>query len=116
MTFAQRAKELMKRKGISQNELARRAGLSSSGISTTLSDTGNPRESSMISIYEALGMTPEEFWTEGRFSDALDPDQEHLLVIFEQLNPTGRAFMLQQAESILQQSAFRKERSALSAM
>lgn len=112
MTFAQRARELMKRKGISQNELARKAGLSSSGISTTLSESGNPRESSMVSIYEALGMTPEEFWTDRRYPETLDSDQEHLLVIFEQLNPTGRQFMIQQAESILQQSAFRKDKSA----
>lgn len=112
MTFAQRARELMKRKGISQNELARKAGLSSSGISTTLSENGNPRESSMISIYEALGMTPEEFWTDHRHPETLDPDQEHLLVIFEQLNSPGKQFLIQQAESILQQSAFRKDGSA----
>lgn len=116
MTFAKRAKELMKIKGISQNELARRAGLSSSGISTTLSETGNPRESSMISIYEALGMSPEEFWSDGRLPENLDQDQEHLLAIYEQLNTAGRAFLLQQAESILQQSAFRQESSISSAV
>ena len=116
MTFAQRAKELMKRKGISQNELARRAGLSSSGISTTLSENGNPRESSMVSIYEALGMSPEEFWADGRSSDSLSPDEEHILAIFEQLNTAGKGFLLQQAESIIQQPAFRKDGSVSSAI
>lgn len=116
MKFWQRTRMIMKQKGISQNELARRAGLSSSGISTTLSEEGNPRESSMASIYEALNMTPEEFWSNGIPAASLSTEQSHLISIFDQLNEAGQGFLISQAESILSQPAFRKAESTASAI
>ena len=118
MTFAHRAKEVMKQKGISQNELARKAGLSSSGISTTLSEGGNPRESSMISIINALGLSPEEFWTfnHSEYSKpssgvTLTHRQEILLEMFNQLNDEGKNHLLKLAEVTLSESHYRQESS-----
>lgn len=111
MTFAQRVKELMKLKGISQNELARKAGLSSSGICTTLSENGNPRESSMISIYNAFGMSPEEFWTGRRFTESLSHNQEQILSIFDQMNEDGQKALIEVANTLLNDHRNRKEGS-----
>ena len=116
MTFAQRTKELMKQKGISQNELARKAGLSSSGISTTLSENGNPRESSMVSIYNAFGMTPEEFWTDRRFAEPLSSNQQQILFIFDQMNQDGQNNLIVIANALLSDPRNRKESSMSSAV
>lgn len=116
MTFAQKAKKIMKQRGITQNELARRAGLSSSGICTTLSDNGNPRESSMMAIYEALDMTPEEFWSDVRPVDSLTKEQSHLISIFDQLNSNGKTSLMEIAESLLRNDNLRQEGSISSAI
>lgn len=111
MTFAEKAKMIMKERGIAQNELARRAGLSSSGISTTLREGGNPRESSMTAILDALGMTFEEFWAGGSFApDALrDPVDPQLLQVYMQLNQAGRAQLLDYASYLCSRPENKKD-------
>ena len=105
MTFAERTSEILKQKGISNNELARMANLSSSGISTALRVDGNPRESTMLSICKALGMTIEEFWTSQRYNE------QRLLFIFDQLNAEGKEELLSQAEYYLTREKYRQEGS-----
>lgn len=111
MTFAERTSEILKQKGISNNELARMANLSSSGISTALRVDGNPRESTMLSICKALGMTIEEFWTSQRYNESLDPGEQRLLFIFDQLNAEGKEELLSQAEYYLTREKYRQEGS-----
>lgn len=109
MRFGQRVKLIMEQKGIGQNELARKANLSSSGISAALNESGNPRESTMISIYEALGMTPAEFWNEGRTVETLSKQEMELLNIFDQLNESGKDLLIAQAKNIIEQLPLRKK-------
>lgn len=106
----------MMQRGIAQNELARRAGLSSSGISTTLSENGNPRESSMMAIYDALDMTPEEFWSSERPVSSLTNEQSYLISIFDQLNSNGKKSIIEIAESLLRNEDLRQEKSISSAI
>ena len=112
MTFAEKAKMIMKQRGIAQNELARQAGLSSSGISTTLREGGNPRESSMVAILDALGMTFEEFWADGvsvpdKMYASVDPQ---LLQIYLQLNQEARDQLMDYANYLLSRHEHKKEK------
>lgn len=58
MTIGEKIKLRLKECGISQNELARRAGLSSSGISTIINGTFEPRMDNLRQIAQALGCQP----------------------------------------------------------
>ncbi len=116
MRFCERVKIIMNQKGIGQNELARMANLSSSGISAALNESGNPRESTMIAIYDALGLTPSAFWSEGIALESLNRQQMDIINLFDQLNESGKSLLISQAESILQQPALRKKDSTRSAV
>lgn len=57
MELGEQIKMRMKAKGISQNELARRAGMSSSGMSTIINGSYDPRLSSLRAIAAELECT-----------------------------------------------------------
>lgn len=116
MRFCERVKKIMEQKGIGQNELARKANLSSSGISYVLNESGNPRESTMIAIYKALGLTPSAFWSEEISLESLSRKQMDLITLFDQLNDSGKKFVMDQAEYAIHQEIFRQDASAQSAI
>lgn len=98
--------------GLSQNMLAKKAGISQASLNALESKTNNPSVETVFllaaaldcSVSELLGEKPDgaEFLTE---------KQRKLIGIFSQLNDAGKMFLLQQAESILSQPAFRQESS-----
>lgn len=112
MRFCERVKIIMNENDIGQNELARMANLSSSGISAALSMDGNPRESTMMAIYDALGMSPDQFWNGNKAT--LDPQEKELLSVFSQLNDSGRERLIGYAYGILDNVAMRKKGSTYS--
>lgn len=57
MTVGERIKGLMKEKGISQNQLARLAQISQSGLSSIINGASSPKENTMKAIAGALGCT-----------------------------------------------------------
>ena len=57
MTVGERIKGLMKEKGISQNQLARAAQISQSGLSSIINGASSPKESTMKAIAGALDCT-----------------------------------------------------------
>lgn len=54
MTIGERIREKIRQKGISQNQLARMAGISQSGLSTIMSGANGPTESTLRAIVGAL--------------------------------------------------------------
>lgn len=58
MTIGEKIKQRLKEKGMSQNELARRAGLSSSGVSTIINGTFEPRMDNLRQIAQVLDCQP----------------------------------------------------------
>lgn len=57
MTVGERIKEIMKKKGISQNQLARIAQISQSGLSSIINGASSPKENTMKAIAGALECT-----------------------------------------------------------
>lgn len=63
-TFSQRLAALMEAKGLTQTELARRAGLGQPAISMMLARNCRPQQRTVRRLAEALGVQPEELWIE----------------------------------------------------
>jgi len=64
MNVGDRIKGLMNEKHLSQNRLAKLAGLSQSGLSTIVSGAVSPKESTLTAIADALGCTVAELMGE----------------------------------------------------
>lgn len=69
--FKTRLKELMKRRGVSQTELARCTGLSKSGISQYLSGVYEPSRKTLARLADALEVSPE--WLSGEDEKEVKP-------------------------------------------
>lgn len=68
MTIGEKIKARMKEKGLSQNELARRAGLSSSGISTIINGAFEPRMDNLRQIAQVLECQPGDLLDDNEYS------------------------------------------------
>lgn len=109
MSFSQQVKQRMQEKRISQNDLAKAAGISSSGISTALNVDGNPRLQTMQAIADALGVHLAELLSDGRSAPSVSTEERLLLAYFRRLNPEGRARMLEQAEDLAARDRYTQE-------
>lgn len=103
--------------GISQNQLARKAGISQAALSALESETKNPSIETVFMLAAALDCTTSELLGEKPADSVfLTPRQKQLLDMFAQLNDSGKDFLLSQTESILRQPAFRQDGSVASAI
>lgn len=106
-------KRKRKDKNLSQNQLAKRAGIAQATLSAIESSTKSPAVDTIEKLASALECPASELLGEendGQFF--LSDRQKYLLGLFDELNDAGKNFLIQQAESILQQTAFRKDGSA----
>lgn len=60
--LAEKLREYMEREEVSQNELARRVGISASGMSFIMMGKRNPRLETVKNICEVTGLKVEEIW------------------------------------------------------
>ena len=103
--------------GLSQNALAKKAGISQASLNALESRTNNPSVETVFLLAAALECSVSELLGEKQEGEVFLTDrQKYLLDLFSQMNDAGKAFLVQQAESILQQPAFRQETSISSAM
>ena len=98
---------------ITQVELAEKTGIKQSTISSIENGINKPAIDTLLLISDALGCTVSELIGQSQKAAVLHPLDAQLLSIFHQLNDTGKSLLISQAESILQQSALRKEASIL---
>jgi transcriptional regulator with XRE-family HTH domain len=71
-TFAQRLRELMEAKRISQQELAERAHCSQPAISQMLNRTCRPQKKTILKLAEALNMQARDLWPDIDVAETLD--------------------------------------------
>lgn len=88
----------MKEQHLSQNRLAKMAGVSQPSISGILSDTKSPSVDTIRLIADALGCTVAELLGEAPAAQArpLPSDARQLLADYEALSPQGREYIRQQ--------------------
>ena len=98
--------------GLSQNMLAKKAGISQASLNALESKTNNPSVETVFLLAAALDCTVTELLGEKAENTALlTVRQRQLLQIFAQLNDAGKASLLSLADSMLQQPGFRQESS-----
>ena len=103
--------------GLSQNMLAKKAGISQASLNALEAKTNNPSVETVFLLASALDCTVSELLGETPAeASPLTPRQQQLIGIYAQLNEAGKEFLLSQAQSIILQPAFRQVGSALSAI
>lgn len=70
--FARKLRELMKAKGLTQTELAKRSDCTQPAISQMLSRSCRPQKRTILKLADALGVTPSELWPDLEVADILD--------------------------------------------
>lgn len=96
---------------MTQVDLSKKTGIKQPTISAIEKGVNKPTIETAALISDALGCTVSDLIGQTTLENE-NPTLSHLLLIFDQLNDNGKNFLIQQAESILQQSAFRKDGSA----
>lgn len=110
-------REEREKKGMSQNQLAKKAGIAQASLNALESKTNNPSVETLYLLANALNCSVSKLLGESKESTIiLSSDQRELLNIYDQLNETGQSLLISQAESILQQPALRKKDSTHSAV
>ena len=70
--FADRLRELMTAKRISQRELAERVGCSQPAVSQILNRTCRPQRKTILKLADALSIAPRDLWPDIEVADVLD--------------------------------------------
>jgi transcriptional regulator with XRE-family HTH domain len=70
--FADRLRELMNAKRVTQQELAERVGCSQPAVSQMLNRTCRPHKKTIFKIAEALKVQPQDLWPDIEVADMLD--------------------------------------------
>ncbi len=103
-------KEEREKQGLSQNQLAKKAGIAQASLNALESKTNNPSVETLYLLSKALNCTVSKLLGEGEENAiVLTVAQRELLNLFDQLNDSGQALLMAQAESILEQPALRKK-------
>ena len=71
-TFAQRVRELMETKRISQQELADRVGCSQPAVSQMLNRSCRPQKKTILKVAEALNVQAQDLWPDIEVAEMLD--------------------------------------------
>lgn len=108
--------QIVKRKresiGLSQNQLAKKAGISQASLNALESRTNNPSVETVFLLASAFDCTVSELLGEQREGVLLlTENQRRILDVFDQLNDTGRQLLIQQAELLLSQPSLRQDGS-----
>ena len=110
-------KEKRENSGLSQNQLAKKAGISQAALSALEAETKNPSVETVFLLADALDCTVSELLGEKPAGVTMLSDrQRRLLDIFAQLNDGGKNALVALAEGMLLQDNFRQENSASSAV
>lgn len=111
MSTSENIKKLRKQRGWSQARLAMEAHVSQQAVSFIERERNEPSAEMIRALAKAFHVSPSEI-IDDKPQDVFASDlEEQLISIFRQLNDSGKSFLMQQAEAILQQAAFRKENS-----
>ena len=111
MTTGEKIRQRMKALKLTQNELARRAGMSSSGMCTIIKGTYEPRMDNLRQIAQVLGCTVPELLSDPEEESLLSQKDHQLISIVHQLNDTGYARVLSYAEDLVSSGNYEQEKN-----
>lgn len=98
--------------GLSQNKLAKKAGISQASLNALESKTNNPSVETLYLLAAAFDCSVSELLGEELPGEIrLTSRQKQLLSLFDQLNDAGKDFLLNLANTVLENSDYRQEGS-----
>lgn len=101
---------------LSQNKLAKTAGIAQATLSAIESSTKSPAVDTVEKLAMALDCTISELLGESADNIHLTQAQKNLLLIFDQLNDSGKSSLIKVAEGLLDNPILRKKGSIPSAI
>lgn len=104
----QRIRQLRTEQKISQNALAKRAGIAQATLNAIEADTKNPSVETVRLLAVALGSTVSELMGEVRNSSSISPRDRQLLAVTQQLNDAGFSRVLSYAEDLVSSGNYEK--------
>lgn len=100
--MAERIKELCTKKNMSQYELAKRAGMTQSSISTLLNKGNVPRITTLEKVCKGFGITLAQFFAEDEKYPDLSEEQLRVLNTWQKLSVKEKAAIEKIVSSILE--------------
>ena len=117
MDIGENIRSMRRHMKITQVELSEMTGIKQPTISAIETGTNKPAIDTLLLISGAIGCTVSELIGEKQPNNSvLTENQRALIEIYDQLNDTGKAFLIQQADFAVSQSAFRQDRPQRSAI
>ena len=106
----QRIRQLRIEQKISQNALAKRAGIAQATLNAIEADTKNPSVETVRLLAVALGSTVSELMGEVADPSLLSPRDHQLLTVTRQLNDDGFSRVLSYAEDLVSSGNYEQEK------
>ncbi len=100
--MAERIKELCKKKNMSQYELAKKAGMTQSSISSLLNEGNIPKISTLEKVCKGFGITLAQFFTIDDNIPDLSEEQLRVLNTWEKLSAKEKTAVEKIVSSILE--------------
>lgn len=113
MSFASRLRQAREQAGFTQQDLAKKLGVTKNAISNYENGVSSPKWEILIKIFDVLQVTPnflyqDDFSTDTSESCALTPQQSTLLAAFDQLNEEGQQKAVEYVEDLVMTGRYKK--------
>ena len=97
--FGYKVRKLREVKGLSQEQLAHRIGVTHAAVSQWENGRSFPRMGMVVKLADILGVEPSELV--GSLDNGLSFDEGELLTAYRQLNSKGKARLLEDARTMI---------------
>ena len=113
MSFASRLRQAREQAGLTQQDLAKKLGVTKSAVGNYENGVSSPKWDVLIKIFDVLQVTPnflyqDDFSTDTSESCALTPQQSTLLAAFDQLNEEGQTKAVEYVEDLVMTGRYKK--------
>ena len=113
MSFASRLRQAREQAGFTQQDLAKKLGVTKNAISNYENGVSSPKWKILVEIFDILHVDPnflyqDDFSSELAEAHVLTPQQSALLAAFDQLNEEGQTKAVEYVEDLVLPGRYKK--------
>lgn len=113
MSFASRLRQAREQAGLTQQDLAKKLGVTKSAVGNYENGVSSPKWDVLIKIFDVLRVDPnflyqDDFSSEFTEAHVLTPQQSTLLAAFDQLNEEGQTKAVEYVEDLVLTGRYKK--------
>ena len=113
MSFASRLRQAREQAGFTQQDLAKKLGVTKNAISNYENGVSSPKWKILVEIFDILHVDPnflyqDDFSSELAEAHVLTPQQSALLAAFDQLNEEGQTKAVEYVEDLVLTGRYKK--------